>query len=82
MRTIIEALAPYEAGRKSSHPRMRQYNPACTLTDDCGRQAMWIVVYPGEAPNLFLCEPHYLEWLDFADHYGTLGCEFVAPECA
>jgi hypothetical protein len=43
---------------------------------------MWIVVYPGEAPNLFLCEPHYLEWLDFADHYGTLGCEFVAPECA
>ena len=70
MRTITDALAPYNLGGGAYVER--QFTPDCSMMDS--NQAHWVIVYPTEAPNLYLCFTHYQEWRALAEH-GALGRE-------
>jgi hypothetical protein len=65
MRTIQEALAPYGARDEWA------YAPLCDTKD--GNPAQWVIVYPGQVPNLFVCFTHYEQWTWLVENTGSLG---------
>lgn len=74
MRTIEQALAPYEVQGLPLVPTWRQFTPHCGISHEDYFLATWVIVYPGQMP-LFLCEEHYRDWAKMADTSGTLGRE-------